>query len=51
MKGEKVSGVPPSPFRLPASLKLRQDKTEGRQVSGVRKQMIEALEFGPVVVR
>ena len=31
-----VQRFPPSPSRLPTSLKLRRDKTEGKQVSGVR---------------
>jgi hypothetical protein len=30
----QISGIPTLPYRLPASQKLRQDKTEGTQMSG-----------------
>ena len=37
-------GFPASPFRLPTSLKLRRDKTEGRQGSGFWVQRLEGEE-------
>jgi hypothetical protein len=41
-----VPDVPPSPSRLPTSLKLRRDKTEGRQVSDGRSKKLGSLKAG-----
>jgi hypothetical protein len=44
-------GVPPTPFRLPASLfELRRDKTEDRQVSDFRAYAGDLIRFVLVLV-